>query len=42
MGMEKVKPNDMQKNNSFIAQIKDIIFAARQKAYTEILHTLCA
>jgi len=30
------KTKDVQKDNSFIAQIKDIIFTARQKAYTAV------
>jgi len=30
------KTKDIQKDNSFITQIKDIIFTARQKAYTAI------
>jgi len=30
------KPKDIQKDNSFITQIKDIIFTARQKAYTAV------
>ena len=34
--MKKMKLKDNQKNASFIEQIKDIIFVARQKAYTAI------
>jgi len=30
------EPKDIQKDNSFITQIKDIIFTARQKAYTAV------
>ena len=34
--MKKVKLKDIQKDNNFIAQIKEIIFTARQKAYTAV------
>ena len=34
--MRKVKLKDNQQNISFIEQIKEIIFAARQKAYTAV------
>ena len=34
--MKMKKTKDIQKDNSFIAQIKDIIFTARQKAYTAV------
>jgi len=34
--MKKVKSKDIQKDNSFITQIKDIIVTARQKAYTAV------
>jgi len=34
--MKMKKTKDIQKDNSFIAQIKDIIFTARQKAYTVV------
>jgi predicted nuclease of restriction endonuclease-like (RecB) superfamily len=34
--MKKVKLKDMQKDNNYIAQIKGIIFTARQKAYTAV------
>jgi len=42
MKMNKVKLGDNQQDIAFFAQIRDIILAARQKAYSEILHTLCA
>jgi hypothetical protein len=34
--MGKVKLKDNQQDSSFIAQIKEIVFAARQKAYTAV------
>jgi len=34
--MKKLKLNDSRQKSNFIAQIKDIIFAARQKAYTAV------
>jgi len=34
--MRKVKLKDNQRNSNFIEQIKEIIFAARQKAYTAV------
>ena len=32
----KLKSNDIKKDSAFIAQIKEIIFVARQKAYTAV------